>query len=166
MVTGRIVGGAFFLLLCFAALTSTISLLEIPTTYLVDEKKWSRVKVVILSASLIFIISLPSMLSHGAIDYFTHFLYYEGQNKSFFDLVFDLFSDVGLPLGGFLMMIFISKKWGMKNFTDEMAEGNPGYQTGSLKVFFDLMVKYVNPLMLGVMFVVTVLQKFFGIQIF
>ena len=38
-VVGRIVGGSFFLMLCFAALTSTISMLEVPTAYLVDQKK-------------------------------------------------------------------------------------------------------------------------------
>ena len=35
---GKFVGSSFFLLLCFAALTSTISLLEVPVAYFVDEK--------------------------------------------------------------------------------------------------------------------------------
>jgi len=166
LITGKIVGGAFFLLLCFAALTSTISLLEIPTTYLVDEKKWPRLRVVILSATVIFLVSLPSMLSHGAIDFFTSFLHYEGVDKSFFDLVFDVFSDVGLPLGGFLMMIFINKKWGMKSFDEEMTQGNSNFVTGILKTFLHFMIIWVNPVLLGIMVVVTVLQKFFGIIIF
>jgi NSS family neurotransmitter:Na+ symporter len=166
LITGKIVGGAFFLLLCFAALTSTISLLEIPTTYLVDEKKWPRLRVVILSATVIFLVSLPSMLSHGAIDFFTRFLHYEGVDKSFFDLVFDVFSDVGLPLGGFLMMIFINKKWGMKSFDEEMTQGNSNFVTGILKTFLHFMIIWVNPVLLGIMVVVTVLQKFFGIIIF
>ena len=38
-VLGRFVGGSFFLLVCFAALTSTISLLEVPVAYLVDSKE-------------------------------------------------------------------------------------------------------------------------------
>jgi NSS family neurotransmitter:Na+ symporter len=166
LVTGKIVGGAFFLLLCFAALTSTISLLEIPVTYLVDEKKWSRLRVVILSAALVFAISIPSMLSHGAVEFFTRFLFYEGVNKSFFDLVFDVFSDVGLPLGGFFMMIFISRKWGMKNFGEEMSQGNQLYASGVIRVFLHFMVVWVNPVLLGIMFVVTVLQKFFGVSLF
>ena len=45
-ILGRVVGGLFFLLVCFAALTSTISLLEVPVAYLVDQKKMSRKKVV------------------------------------------------------------------------------------------------------------------------
>jgi len=166
MVTGRIVGGAFFLLLCFAALTSTISLLEIPATYLVDEKKWSRLKVVTLSALVIFIVGLPSMLAHGAVDYFTHFLHYEGVSKSFFDLVFDVFSDVGLPLGGCLMMIFISSRWGMNNFSNELSEGNATYKQTVLQSFLTLMVRWINPILLGFMVIITILQKFFGIHIF
>ena len=64
-VLGHIVGGGFFLLLCFAALTCTISLLEVPTTYLVDQKKMSRKAVVWGLAILIFILGLPSMVSQG-----------------------------------------------------------------------------------------------------
>lgn len=166
MVTGKIVGGAFFLLLCFAALTSTISLLEIPATYLVDEKKWPRLRVVILSAALIFLVSIPSMVSHGASDFFTSFMHYEGVDKSFFDLVFDVFSDVGLPLGGLLMMIFITRKWGIDKFDKEMEEGNVAFSTSMVRSFLHFMVKWINPVLLGIMFVVTVLQKFFGISLF
>ncbi|NBW38982.1 MAG: sodium-dependent transporter, partial [Cytophagia bacterium] len=61
-ILGRVVGGGFFLLLCFAALTSTISLLEVPTTYLVDQKKIKRTTVVWGLAVLIFILGLPSMM--------------------------------------------------------------------------------------------------------
>src|SRR5690606_27507132 len=70
---GKFIGGSFFLLLCFAALTSTISLLEVPVAYLVDEKKWSRKKAVIVMAIIIFGIGLPSMLGFGAVDAFTNF---------------------------------------------------------------------------------------------
>ena len=163
---GKIVGSMFFLLLCFAALTSTISLLEIPSSFLIDEKKWSRKKVVWLSALVIFVIGLPSMLSLGAVDFLTNFLHYEGQNKSFFDMVFDVFSDTLLPLGGLLMSIFISRRWGMKNFDDEIESGNPSYKTSIWRTFLHITLKYVSPISLGIIFVITILQKFMGIQIF
>lgn len=166
MVTGRIIGGAFFLLLCFAALTSTISLLEIPTTYLIDEKKWPRKTVVIVFATLIFLISIPSMLSHGAVDSLTGLLYYEGQAKSFFDLTFDIFSDIGLPLGGFLMTVFIAVRWKMANFHQEISIGSNNYLNSIAQSFLTLMITVVCPIVLGVMFVITVLQKFFGIVLF
>jgi len=52
-VLGRIIGGSFFLLVCFAALTSTISLLEVPVAYLVDQKKYNRKHVVWVMALII-----------------------------------------------------------------------------------------------------------------
>ncbi len=165
-VAGRVVGSGFFLLLCFAALTSTISLLEIPATFLVDEKKWPRKTIVWLSALAIFLIGLPSMLSHGAVKYFTNFLYYEGQTKSVFDFVFDVFSDTGLPLGGLLLVIFISRRWGMKNFNEEIAIENPGYMNSIAKSFLNITIRYLSPLILGTIFIITVLQKFFNIHIF
>ena len=68
---GAFVGGTFFLLLSFAALTSTVSLLEVPTAYVVDELGISRKKAVLITSLVVFIIGLPSMLSNGASEFFT-----------------------------------------------------------------------------------------------
>ena len=116
-VAGRVIGGAFFLLLSLAALTSTISLLEVPAAFLVDEKKWPRRNVVIGLAAVVFLIGLPSMLSHGAVDGLSSFLHYEGSSKAFMDLIEDLFLVVGLPLGGCLMSIFIGYRWKTANLS-------------------------------------------------
>jgi len=165
-VTGTIVGAAFFLLLCFAALTSTISLLEIPVTFLVDEKGYSRKKIVIAFSIIVFLVGIPSMLSQGAVDGFTNFLYYEGTNKAVFDFVFDIFSDTGLPLGGFLMSIFIATKWKLSNFNEELAQGNPSYLGSVTHKFLNFSISFFAPLFLGIMFITTILQKFFGVQLF
>ena len=87
-LAGKVIGGSFFLLLCFAALTSTIALLEIPSAWIVERWKLRRKPVVYLSALGIFLIGLPSMLSRGAVDWLTNFAHYEGQTKTFFDVVF------------------------------------------------------------------------------
>src|SRR5690606_16376897 len=88
---GKLIGGSFFLLLCFAALTSTISLLEVPVSYLVDEKKFSRGKAVVIMAAVVFTVGVPSMLGFGAVDTFTNFAQYEGSIKSVMDVVQDVF---------------------------------------------------------------------------
>jgi NSS family neurotransmitter:Na+ symporter len=62
---GRVIGGAFFLLLCFAALPSCISLLELPVAYFVDQKKMPRKKVVWILAGVIYLIGIPSLMSFG-----------------------------------------------------------------------------------------------------
>jgi neurotransmitter:Na+ symporter, NSS family len=163
---GPIIGASFFLLLCFAALTSTISLLEIPVSFLVDEKGYSRKKVVIFTAMLVFVIGIPSMLSYGAVDYFTNFTFYEGKVKNVLDVVFDIFSDVGLPLGGFLMTIFIATKWKTANFNKEIEIGNSGYQGSFMQKYLNFALTIFAPIFLGLMFIVTVLKKFFEINIF
>lgn len=162
---GMYVGAAFFLLLCFAALTSTISLLEIPVTFLVDEKGYSRKKMVLFFSVLIFAVGIPSMLSQGAVDSLTSFAYYEGKTKAVFDVVFDIFSDIGLPLGGFLMSLFISTHWKLTNFHTELAVGNPRYPGSFVQKFLSFVITFFAPLFLGIMFVTTVLHKFFGITL-
>ena len=163
---GYYVGSSFFLLLCFAALTSTISLLEIPVTFLVDQKGYSRTKVVIIFATVVFLVGVPSMLSQGAVDGFTNFMYYENTNKTVLDVVFDIFSDTGLPLGGLLMCIFISKRWKLNNFSQELAQGNPGFIGSKMQKYINFSITYFAPFLLGVMFITTVLQKFFMINLF
>jgi NSS family neurotransmitter:Na+ symporter len=162
--TGRIVGGGFFLLLCFAALTSTISLLEVPVAFLVDEKKWSRHKAVSVMAVGIFLVGLPSMLGFGAVDWLTDFVHYEGSTKSFMDLNQDIFFVISLPLGGFLLSLFISVKWKTENLGKELTEGNPNYPGSFWEKFFNLMIRYVCPVVLGIMFILTLAQKFFGLE--
>lgn len=165
-VMGKFVGGSFFLLLCFAALTSTISLLEVPVAYLVDEKKLKRKQVVFGLAALIFIIGLPSMLSEGAVEFFTKFMHYEGSDKTFLDVISDLFSEVGLVFGGFMLTLFITFKWKTHRLTKELSHGNPGYTNSWLKNFINFSITIISPVLLGSIFIITVLQKFFGIHVF
>jgi len=63
MPLGPIVGIAFFLLLAIAALTSTISLLEVPVAYLVDNKRWQRKHAVWAAGALSLLLGIPSALS-------------------------------------------------------------------------------------------------------
>ena len=163
---GKLVGCSFFLLLCFAALTSTISLLEVPVAFLVDQKKWSRKKSVIVMSAIIFALGLPSMLSYGASDLFSNFAYYEGTSKTFMDVVQDLFFVVSLPLGGFLLSIFIARHWKAKSLSAEISQGYASYKGSVIEKYFNLMITMVCPVVLGLMFVLTVLQKFFGVSIF
>ena len=55
---GIAVGSFFFLLIAFAALTSTVSLLEVPVAYVVDELKMKRKKAVWLVAGVIYLVGI------------------------------------------------------------------------------------------------------------
>jgi NSS family neurotransmitter:Na+ symporter len=161
-ILGRIIGGGFFLLLCFAALTSTISLLEVPVAYFVDQKKWSRVRTTWLLAALIFVLGLPSMLSQGAVQMFSSIPFYQG--KSALDLVSEVFSDISLPLGGCLMSIFIVTRWSTKNMNEELYLGNEKYKGSWLERYINFTIRYLCPVLLGIFSVLIIIDKFYGID--
>ncbi|GAB4422797.1 MAG: sodium-dependent transporter [Bacteroidia bacterium] len=162
---GRVVGGAFFLLLSVAALTSTISLLEVPVAYLVDERKVRRIPAVVGMAAGIFLIGLPSMLSFGAVDWLSNF-HYGGEAKSFLDIVNDIFSETGLPLGGFLMSLVVVYRWRLDNLRAEARLGHPAYAGSWIETFVRISLTYISPVLLVLIFVSNLLEKFFAITLF
>jgi NSS family neurotransmitter:Na+ symporter len=66
MSGGYFFGILFFLLVFFAALTSSISILEVPVSYLVDERKLSRKKSVIVASLIISVLGVFCTLSMGS----------------------------------------------------------------------------------------------------
>lgn len=165
-VLGVIVGSFFFLLLSFAAFTSTISLLEVPTAYVIDEHKVKRSKATWIIAIIIFIVGIPSMLSQGAVDWLSKFVTLPGAGEqSFLDFVALLSSDTFLPLGGFLITLFTAYVWRKENFNQELAQGADGIKGSWLQAYVNFAVSYICPLILGAIFIVTVLDNFFGIKL-
>ncbi|WNJ20771.1 sodium-dependent transporter [Pontibacter sp. G13] len=166
-ILGRIVGGGFFLLLCVAALTSTISLLEVPASHLIDERKVPRKFAVIGLSVVIFILGIPSMLSAGGSEFFTQMLVYEnGSDKSFLDLINDVFSDTFLPLGGLILSLFLAYRWNLADMAKEIEQGNEGYIGSALNKYLDISIRFICPIILGGITLVTILEKFLSIQIF
>ena len=90
----------FFLLLTFAALTSAISLLEVPVAYLVEEKKLKRPTATLLATLVITVIGSFNTLSFGPLKHVKIF----GMN--IFDACDYLCSNILLPLGGILICLF------------------------------------------------------------
>lgn len=160
-ILGRVVGGSFFLLLCFAALTSTISLLEVPTAWLVDQKKLKRKSVVWGLAILIFILGLPSMMSQGMIPSLNQLSFYRG--RDFLTFIADL-CDIMLTAGGCLMCVFIIYKWKITNMHAELAVGNPGYLGSFVSKYLNVSIRIVCPILLALLTVLIVVDKFFGLE--
>jgi len=71
MTAGVVVGTLFFLLLTVAALTSSISMLEVPVSYFVDGKRASRQKAAIMVGIVAFIVGIPSALSFKGSETFS-----------------------------------------------------------------------------------------------
>ncbi len=156
----------FFLLISFAALTSTISLLEVPTSWVVDEKKIRRKKAAVLIGVVIFIIATGSVLASGASDFFTHFITYpSGADKDFLSFVADVFFEMCLPLGGFLLSAFAAFRWKTHNLSKEIAVGREHYIGSVLEKWLNFVI-YLCPVIILFIFVNTVLAKLFDIVLF
>jgi neurotransmitter:Na+ symporter, NSS family len=160
-ILGRFVGGSFFLLVCFAALTSTISLLEVPAAYLVDRKKMKRKNVVWGIALLIFLLGLPSMVSQGMVPSLNKLAFY--QDRDFLTFVADM-CDISLTVGGCLMCLFIRNRYKLSEMNAELTEGNPTFMGTSLQKYLNITIGWVCPIILGVMSVIIILEKFFGLE--
>lgn len=163
---GIFIGGFFFLLLSFAALTSTVSLLEVPVAYIVDEHKVKRPIAVIISAAVIFLAGIPSLLGNGYSEFFSSFITYIGANKSTdFMTFFGHLADIFLLFGGCCIVTFAAYVWKKENLHNELAEGYPAYQSSPVKQFLNIGISYVCPALLAILFVLVVLNNFFGVQL-
>lgn len=155
---GIYVGALFFLLLSVAALTSTISLLEVPVAFMVDEKKVSRKKIVWGVALFTFLIGLPSALSQGANEYFSNFGWIPARLTSpdFLSQMSFLFGDFSLAFGAFCLSIFVGWVWGAPRAADEIQTSNPGF--ARMRGFWIFLIRYFIPVVIFL-----ILLNLFGI---
>ncbi|MBK9260661.1 MAG: sodium-dependent transporter [Polyangiaceae bacterium] len=101
---GALLATVFFVLLVFAAITSSISMLEVICAYFIDEKGWSRKKAVITTSIFIFLLGIPSALSGGKGFFGAGVTQIVGKN--WFDAFDYLASNWMLPLGGLGIALF------------------------------------------------------------
>lgn len=145
MPGGILIGTLFFLLLAIAALTSAISLLEVPVAFLIDERKVRRKVATWLVGGVTLLFGIPSALSFGASDFFTHLPFWAGH--SFFDLMDYIFGSVALPLGGMMFSIFVAWRWGMFGASKEVSLGNDKFIGVQSKVW-GIILKYICPIVI------------------
>ncbi len=131
---GYLFGILFFFLILVAALTSTISMLEIPVAYFVDERKWSRRKASYVLGSLCFIFGIPSALSVGGVKFLTEW--------SFLGKMDLFFGNIVLAVGAMFISLFVAYAWGIKNALKEIACGNDNFRW---KPIWILCLKFLVP---------------------
>ncbi|GJM77532.1 transporter [Paenibacillus sp. HMSSN-139] len=134
MPFGAFFGGLFFILLAIAALTSAVSLLEVPITYVMDRWGWGRGKSVTIISVLVLVVGLPSVLSFGVVPAFT-----DMGGKNFFDWLDFIASNILLPLGGLITTVFAGYYW--KNAADAA-----GLKAGWFRIWL-FMVRYIAPVL-------------------
>ena len=158
MPGGLFVGALFFILLSVAALTSTISLLEVPVAYMVDEKKVDRKKIVWIVAGFTFLVGLPSALSQGASDFFSNFSLLPERltSSDFLSQMSFVFGDFSLAFGALMLSIFTGWIWGADKASDEIEQGYPGF--AKTRAIWEFIIRYFIPLVIFL-----ILLNLFGI---
>ncbi|MEM8843720.1 MAG: sodium-dependent transporter [Pseudomonadota bacterium] len=135
MPGGLIFGSIFFVLLVFAAWTSSISLIEPAVAWLVENKGRSRKSASIICGCVTWIIGLGTVFS------FNYWQDYKIFDKTFFGVLDYLTSNIMLPIGGVLMAIFVGWMMRESSVRDEMAMVNSGYFK-----LWRFLVRFVTPI--------------------
>lgn len=102
-IMGNILAVVFFISLYFAGITSAVSMIEPFVFYLINEYKISRLKALVFCGVIIISLSTLCILSMHAV-YGASFTFFD---KSFFDILDFVSSNLMLPLGALLTAIFV-----------------------------------------------------------
>ena len=125
MPGGYFFGIAFFALLTLAALTSSISLMEVVVAYIVEEWGWTRKKAVGAVLVVCGLLAIPSALAFGASGFLSAL---PGVGMDFLSLMDIVFGNFALAVGALLIAVFTGYVWGVKPAAAELTHGNPGFR--------------------------------------
>jgi len=128
MPGGVIFGPLFFLLLSIAALTSTISILEVPVAFAIDEKKWNRKLAAIVIGSMAFIIGIPCALFPG-----------------FMSLWVQIWGGFALSIGALFIALFVGFAWKTSDARHERKVGGGGLR---LAPVWAVAIRFVAPILI------------------
>lgn len=144
MPLGNLFCVLFFFLLAIAALTSSISILEVVVAHLVEDFNVSRKTATLSMTLVITLFGIPSSLSFGSLSDVTVF------GSNFFDVVDHIASNFLLPLGGLCISLFVGWKMARKDVADELSN-NGTVSTRYLPTFLFL-AKIVAPIAISAVF--------------
>jgi len=131
----------FFILLLFATLTSSISMLEIVVSIGIKNSYDKRKRASWIYGLLIFIVGIPSALSFGILSDFKIF------NKTFFDFADFLTNTIGLPLGALFISFFAGYVLSKTDTYKELNMVSPWFST------WYFIVRYLAPIAIILVFI-------------
>ncbi|MEQ3658036.1 MAG: sodium-dependent transporter [Glaciecola sp.] len=135
-LVGFVVATAFFALMVIAALTSSISMLEVPVAYLVDSKGISRKKSSVLLTFCVMLVSALIVFNFEAL----------------FVLVITLTTKYSQPLLGFVLCIFAGWVWRRNDILNELKHGNDNIEGSWFWRIWPWYVRFVCPAVIAFMF--------------
>ena len=137
MTGGYVWALLFFLLVFFASLTSTISLSEIPITFLIEEHKISRPRAIWWTAVVTFALAALAALSFNVLDNITLW------GKNIFDMMDYAASNIFMLLGGLFTAVYVGWILDRKVIHDQLTNG--GRLKGAAEPYLIFCLRYVAP---------------------
>ncbi len=145
MPGGNVWAVAFFVLLFFASITSTISMSEISISYFIEERGMSRNGATSLSSGIAVVFGVLCALSFGLLSDFTIF------GMTIFNLFDYVSSNILLPVGGFIISVFVG--WALdKKFLSRQLKGPDG-RASRYEPFLRLCIRYIAPVSIVIIFI-------------
>ncbi len=176
---GNLFGFMFYMLVFFAAITSSISVLEVCIAFFVDKrlkegKSSQRIKITAIVCIVIFILGLPVTLdglgsgtAGGAAIDIPAVMFGMSEVRVAFDCWLDFYDMISegllMPLGTMLMCLFIGWIIGTKAIVKELEE-TPKVKIISYR-FWEICFKYIAPVIVFIVFLGQI-DDFFGLGIF
>ncbi len=142
---GPLLGTVFFLLVLFAAITSSISLLEVASAFLIERFGFSRRTAVAAPILIIFILAVPASLSYGALNDFRIL------GMTVFDFYVFISDQIIMPLGGLFLCILAGWRWSRSNLHKEIT--SDGLYKFHIMPLFIILIRFAAPLVIIILFV-------------
>ena len=154
MPGGRFWGALFFVFMTFAALSTVLTVFEGIIASTMDLFGWSRKKSCAINCAVMLVLSLPCALGFNVLSFIKPF----GGTSSIMDVEDFLVSNIILPLGSLIFVLFCTSKkgWGWNNYMAEVNEGK------GLKVknFMYGYMKFVLPIIILSVFAISMYNFF------
>lgn len=147
MPAGGVVAILFFLTLLVAALTSSISMLEVAVAYLVEEKKFSRIGACMLLFAICWVVGALCSLSFGPLSH----IQIVGGN--IFDFLDSMSSNILMTIGSLLTVIFVGWRLKRTDVYDEFTNGGALSRNAKLFGVLWFLIRYVCPLAIAAIFI-------------
>lgn len=147
MPAGGVVAILFFLALLVAALTSSISMLEVAVAYLVEEKKFSRLWACVVLFAVCWVVGAICSLSFGPLSD----IKIDGGN--IFDFFDNLSSNILMTLGSLLTVLFVGWRLKKTDVYDEFTNGGTLSRNAKLFGVLWFLIRYVCPLAIAAIFI-------------
>lgn len=147
MPAGGFIAILFFVALLVAALTSSISMMEVAVTYLVEEKKLSRKWACVIIFAICWVVGALCSLSFGPL---SHIKIGDGNLFDFFD---KLSSNILMTLGSLFTVLFVGWRLKKTDIYDEFTNGGTLSRNAKLFGILWFLIRYICPLVIAVIFI-------------